>query len=271
MSRHRFSRARRTGFTIVELTIALVVIGIMLSGILKGQELINGSKIRAIVDRQSSLSMAWSQFVDRFGAKPGDFAHAEEHIPYATNPLPATGGNGLVEREESDLAMEHLALAGLILRCPQCVGDPPGEPPRSGTSLPTANNSLTNQYDGVISIWHNDINDMDDINYALRGGNMGERRLQIHTGPRIPGNILAEVDRKIDDGLANSGSMVFNRYDPTDPMGTNGGMPSFIACMNERDGTPPGSDVSELLSDKVFHYRFASRGVEGNCGAATFI
>ena len=261
MSRHRFSRARRTGFTIVELTIALVVIGVMLSGILKGQELINGSKIRAIADRQDSLRIAWRQFVDRFGAKPGDYAGTD--IPYAT-PSP-TGGNGLVEREESDLAMEHLALAGLILRCPQCVGDRPGEPPRSGTSLPTANNSLTNQYDGVISIWH-------DGNYALRGGK-GERRLQIHTGPRIPSNILAEVDRKIDDGLANSGDMVFNQYDPTDPMGTNGGMPSLSACTNNPAGAPPGSDVSELLSANVFHYRHADRdpSVEGNCGAATFI
>ena len=126
----------------------------------------------------------------------------------------------------------------------------------------TAENSPTNQYDGVISIWHN------DMNYALRGGPAGVKRLQIHTGPRIPSNILSEVDHKIDDGLANSGSMVFNQYDPT-----NGGMPSLSACMNERDGTPPGSDVSELLSDKVFLYRLASRdpSVEGNCGAGIFI
>ena len=121
MSRHRFSRARRAGFTIVELTIVLVVIGLLLSGILKGQELINGAKIRAIADRQNSIRIAWFEFVDHYGAKPGDFARAADFIAHATNPTTNTLGNGLVERGESVLAVEHLTLAGL-LRCQQCVG-----------------------------------------------------------------------------------------------------------------------------------------------------
>ena len=276
MSRHRFSRARRAGFTIVELTIVLVVIGLLLSGILKGQELINGAKIRAIVDRQNSIRIAWFEFVDHFGAKPGDFARAREFIANATNP-PATGGNGLVEIEESDLAMEHLTLAGL-LRCQQCVGSPPGVSsppgePRSDTTLPNAENSPTNQYDGVISIWH------DDEHYAIRSTVTPPprpKRLQIHTGPRIPSNILAEVDRKIDDGLANSGGMVFNQYDPTDPiepMGTTGVRPDFRVCMNTADSV---RDDGVLNGPGVMHYRLANRGpsgvgIEGNCGAGIFI
>ena len=269
MSRHRFSRARRTGFTIVELTIVLVVIGLLLSGILKGQELINGAKIRAIVDRQNSIRIAWFEFVDHYGAKPGDFAHAADFINNATNPT-TNAGNGLVERGESVLAVEHLTLAGL-LRCEQCVGEQPGESLRSDTSPLTAENSPTNQYDGVISIWHN--GPFDSVTggpyYAIRRSDSDSRprpnRLQIHTGPRIPSNILSEVDHKIDDGLANSGSMVFNKYDP------KGVELDLRACMNERDGTPPGDD--ELLSAKVFLYRLASRNpsVEGNCGAGIFI
>ena len=148
MSRHRFSRARRAGFTIVEMTIVLVVIGLLLSGILKGQELINGAKIRAIADRQNSIRIAWFEFVDHYGAKPGDFAEAEQFIAHATNPT-TNPGNGLVERGESVLAVEHLTLAGL-LRCQQCV-----EGTRDDDTQPNAENSPTNQYDGVISIWHN--------------------------------------------------------------------------------------------------------------------
>ena len=228
MTRHRFSRARRAGFTIVEMTIVLVVIGLLLSGILKGQELINGAKIRAIADRQSSLSIAWRQFVDRYGAKPGDFARAGELIPNAT-PIaspPDTLGNGLVEVGESALAMEHLTLEGL-LRCGQCVGGT-----RNGVLPPDAENSPTNQYDGVISVWH------ENQHYAIRSTVTPPprpNRLQIHSGPRIPSNILSEVDRKIDDGLANSGGMIFNQYDPTDPMGTNGGRPVPKFCMNIKD------------------------------------
>ena len=254
MTRHRFLRARRAGFTIVELSIVLATIGILLTGILKGQELINGAKIRAIADRQNSLRIAWFEFVDHYGAKPGDFARAREFIAHATNPT-TNPGNGLVERGESVLAVEHLTLAGL-LRCQQCVGDPPDEPPRSDTSPLTANNSPTNQYDGVISIWH------DGANYELRGGNMGVRRLQIHTGPRIPSNILAEVDRKIDDGLADSGGMVFNTYDPTDDP-PSGGAPTLAACT---------SGGSSMMTVAVLQYLRADEGpIEGNCGAGIFI
>ena len=269
MSRHRFSRARRDGFTIVELAIVLAAIGILLTGILKGQELINGAKIRAIADRQNSIRIAWFEFVDHYGAKPGDFAQAEQFIANATNPT-TNPGNGLVERGESVLAVEHLTLAGL-LRCQQCVGSLLPSEPRSDTSPLTADNSPTNQYDGVISIWHNGPTSTANPNapyYAIRStGTARPNRLQIHTGPRIPSNILAEVDRKIDDGLANSGDMVFNRYDPT-----SGGMPSLSACTNDPAGVPPSSDAPEqLLSANVSHYRFASRGVEGNCGAGIFI
>ena len=247
MSRHRFSRARRAGFTIVELAIVLAAIGILLTGILKGQELINGAKIRAIVGRQSSLSMAWLQFVNHYGAKPGDFARADEFIANATLSPSATRGNGVVEIGESALAMEHLALAKMIRNCQQCIDG-------GNRGMPTAENSLTNQYGGVISIWHH-------ANYQLRGFPVtvnNANLLQIHTGPRIPSNILAEVDRKIDDGLANSGRMVFNTYDPIVPPSE----PSR-ACVS--GGSEP------LTSTVALQYLRADEGIEGNCGAGVFI
>ena len=261
MSRHRFSRARRAGFTIVELAIVLAAIGILLTGILKGQELINGAKIRAIADRQNSIRIAWFEFVDHYGAKPGDFARAADFIAHATNPTTNNRGNGLVERGESVLAVEHLTLAGL-LRCQQCIGGTRDDT----TTPPNAENSPTNQYDGVISIWH------DDEHYAIRRPAIlptRPNRLQIHTGPRIPSNILAEVDRKIDDGLANSGGMVFNQYVPM----SIGGMPEASVCMNTADSV---ADDGLLDSPAIMHYRHANRGssgvdIEGNCGGGIFI
>ena len=94
------------------------------------------------------------------------------------------------------------------------------------------------------------------------------RRLQIHTGPRIPSNILSEVDRKIDDGLANSGGMVFNQYDPTDSTPTDprtGGNPNPDTCISDPGMTP-------LKSTVALQYRRANDGpIEGNCGAGIFI
>ena len=271
MSRHRFSRARRAGFTIVELTIVLVVIGLLLSGILKGQELINGAKIRAIVDRQNSIRIAWFEFVDHYGAKPGDFARAGEFIANVTeiDPPLTSLGNGLVEIKESTLAVEHLTLAGL-LRCQQCVD---GDRDVGEENPPDAENSPTNQYDGVISIWHNGpLNPADDPDYAIRrpmsmSSELAPRRLQIHTGPRIPSNILAEVDRKIDDGLANSGGMVFNQYDP------KGASPDPKVCMNATtDPTDPSLNADGVLDSMgIMYYRLAHQSVESNCGGGIFI
>ena len=155
--------------------------------------------------------------------------------------------------------MEHLTLAGL-LRCQQCVGGIRNVM----DTRPDADNSPTNQYDGVISIWH------DNEHYAIRRPVILPtlpNRLQIHTGPRIPSNILSEVDRKIDDGLANSGGMVFNQYVPM----SIGGMPDFRVCMNTAAASI--SDDGLLDSPVIMHYRLASRGpsVEGNCGGGIFI
>ncbi|MBE8158261.1 MAG: prepilin-type N-terminal cleavage/methylation domain-containing protein, partial [Betaproteobacteria bacterium] len=61
------------GVTLVEIAIVLVIIGLLLGGILKGQELINNAKVRAIADRQNSMKVAWFSFIDRFQALPGDY------------------------------------------------------------------------------------------------------------------------------------------------------------------------------------------------------
>ena len=205
MNKKIFSKG---GFTLVEIAIVLVIIGLLTGGILKGQELINNAKVRSITDRQSSLRVAWWAFIDRFGAMPGDYSQANIYIAGASN------GNGYVSgRTEAAYAMQHLTSAG-YLRCPQCTA--------SGQllgvhALPNGNNSLINIYGGVMSIFH-------DYQWnANRGGpdfrtvgaNELLNRLTIHTGPRIPSNIMAELDRKIDDGIPNSGGVVFNVFDPT--------------------------------------------------------
>ena len=83
------------GVTLVEIAIVLVIIGLLLGGILKGQELINNAKVRSIADRQNSLKVAWFAFIDRFQALPGDYVYAAQYIPGATN----GEGNGLITQK----------------------------------------------------------------------------------------------------------------------------------------------------------------------------
>ncbi len=54
MNKNTQAKLRR-GFALVDIAIVLVIIGLLLGGILKGQELINNAKVRAIDDRQNSL------------------------------------------------------------------------------------------------------------------------------------------------------------------------------------------------------------------------
>jgi len=60
------------GFTLVELAIVLVIIGLLLGGILKGQELIKNAKIKKVYSAQSEVIAALFTYVDRYGKNPGD-------------------------------------------------------------------------------------------------------------------------------------------------------------------------------------------------------
>jgi hypothetical protein len=90
-------------------------------------------------------------------------------------------------------------------------------------------------------------------------------RLMIHTGPRIPSNILSEVDRKLDDGNANTGGFVFNSYDP------EGTQPAVAECVSTT--ASKHTEASNLHAPGVAFYRYAgaSPPVEANCGGSASI
>jgi prepilin-type N-terminal cleavage/methylation domain-containing protein len=60
------------GFTLVEIAIVLVIIGLLLGGILKGQEMITQAKIKNVVADFSGISAAYYGYQDRYRAIPGD-------------------------------------------------------------------------------------------------------------------------------------------------------------------------------------------------------
>ena len=239
---------KQHGVTLVEIAIVLVVIGLLLGGILKGQELINSAKVRAMAERQTSLKTAWFAFLDRYQALPGDYADANKYIPGAG----AGDGDGIIIANESPIVFQHLTGAGL-LRCPQCTA--------KAAIAPAKDNSLLNSYGGIMSIFH------DEKFYATIGTSAEDTpdksRLQIHTGPRIPSNIITEVDRKIDDGVANTGDLIFNNYDPS---GAEDGAPKADECMD--DSTDTDSDLVTTDSRDWRHADASGGAVEPNCGAS---
>ena len=62
----------QSGFTLVEIAIVLVIIGLLLGGVLKGQEMIENARIKSIVNDMNGVSAAYNSYMDRYHAIPGD-------------------------------------------------------------------------------------------------------------------------------------------------------------------------------------------------------
>ncbi len=89
------------GFTLVELSIVLVIIGLIIGGILKGQELIGNAQIKNVASQAQSYQAATAAFRDKYGALPGDLVTANLLIPGCTvggicAPTAATLGDGII-------------------------------------------------------------------------------------------------------------------------------------------------------------------------------
>ena len=68
------------GFTLVEIAIVLVIVGLILGGVLKGQEMIANAKVRNMIDQATSIQTAVFAFQDRYRALPGDYTRAVANI-----------------------------------------------------------------------------------------------------------------------------------------------------------------------------------------------
>lgn len=67
---------KRAAFSLVELSIVLVILGLLVGGVLAGQSLIRASQLRAVSTEHQRYITAMNSFRDRYFALPGDFANA---------------------------------------------------------------------------------------------------------------------------------------------------------------------------------------------------
>jgi prepilin-type N-terminal cleavage/methylation domain-containing protein len=187
-------KTQERGFTLIEIAIVLVIIGLLLGGVLKGQELITGARVRNLIQQQDGVKAAYFGFLDRYRALPGDYAAAQQNIRDAT----ADGnGNGVIEavigagvpNNESVLVWEHLSRSQFIN----------GAFTYAAAAADASN--PRNPYGAFITVVHD----------GAYGAGAQAVRPNFKTGNRIPVEILAEIDRKVDDGLPDRGS--FQRFD----------------------------------------------------------
>ncbi len=116
-------KRQQSGFTLVEIAIVLVIVGLLLGGVLKGQELINSAKAKSYAQDFRTIQTALYGFQDRFKGIPGDLAGAVTKITGATTATTGgTVGNGQIEglwdsataTDESCLSWQHMRLAGFL-------------------------------------------------------------------------------------------------------------------------------------------------------------
>jgi prepilin-type N-terminal cleavage/methylation domain-containing protein len=115
-------KRNQSGFTLIEIAIVLVIIGLLLGGVLKGQELITQAKVKNVANDFNAVSVGVLGYQDRYKRLPGDDANATRwgaSAPIATN---GTLGDGIVAgnydststTDESTVFWAHLRLAGFI-------------------------------------------------------------------------------------------------------------------------------------------------------------
>jgi prepilin-type N-terminal cleavage/methylation domain-containing protein len=183
------SKRKQQGFTLIEIAIVLVIIGLLLGGILQGQSLINSARVRNLISQVDGVKAAFYGFQDRYRALPGDFTQATTQIAGASKD---GDGNGQIDATESIAVWDHLSHAGFITGTYIYTAPPP-----SATSNPT------NPWNAYLQLIYDNI-------YADTG--TASTRHNLKTGNQIPVEVITEVDRKVDDGNALRGSIRFSLY-----------------------------------------------------------
>lgn len=116
------TQSRQQGFTLVEIAIVLVIIGLLIGGVLKGQEMITNAKVTKVENDYKGISAAILAYQDRYGVLPGDDPAASTRFPGVWTAADNGNGNGVIQgawnstnnTQESRKMWKHLRGAGFI-------------------------------------------------------------------------------------------------------------------------------------------------------------
>lgn len=182
------TRARQSGFTLVEIAIVLVIIGLLLGGVLKGQEMIENSRVKNAVNDMNGVSAAFNSYVDRYRRIPGDdglIATLTARGGSWTTVTLAGNNNGTLAITQAQVFTgggegaafwQHLKAAGFIS----------GNPADTGVAaLPR------NAFNGLLGVGT---------------GVTGMTGTTVCLG-QVPGKSARQIDTQLDDGVANTGSI----------------------------------------------------------------
>jgi prepilin-type N-terminal cleavage/methylation domain-containing protein len=189
--KHVHVPGRQRGFTLVEIAIVLVIIGLLLGAILKGQELIENSRVKNASNEISSIRAGAFGYLDRYKALPGDDGGLARLQARGSSWVPVTGfGNtdGTLGAAANPFAnpnaehlgfWQHLRAAGFIT----------GDPALAGVqALPK------NAFGGLTGV-------------AVLVAQMGNFNQRVVCMSQVPGKAGTALDNQLDDGRPDAGSL----------------------------------------------------------------
>ena len=208
----RSRRHAQSGFTLVEIAIVLVIIGLLLGGVLKGQELIENGRVKSAAADLNGISAAYNSYLDRYRKLPGDDGPALVNLTARggswTTVTAFGNNNGVVAVNaaqtftgggESSAFFQHLRAAGFIT----------GNPADTAANAPPVN-----AWGGRLGI----------VNVAGIQGRT-PARLLVCLGS-VPGKAAAALDIQLDDGNPAQGSFRATQ-------GANNAVPAGTAPYND--------------------------------------
>ena len=106
---------KNSAFTIVEMAVVVFIIGLLITGVMAGKNLIEGGRTRAVLGEMDENRQAMLQFQEKYFDWPGDITNASTYWPGATNASGPNAGNEQINwATEGVLMWHHLELAQMI-------------------------------------------------------------------------------------------------------------------------------------------------------------
>lgn len=199
-----YLKKTQSGFTLIELSIVLVIIGLIVGGVLVGQELINAAKLRKLNSDKETYITAVNAFKLKYNCLPGDCPNATAFFSGTSN------GDGNYQiynySDEQCSFWQQLQLAGLIAG--RYTGNCNGGYFTAGVNVPTLSIN-ENSYFRVSYVGN--ITDIYNHSYPL--GNYGNPFMTVSNcttsqwcgGSVFTGQDALLVDKKFDDGSPYKG------------------------------------------------------------------
>jgi len=234
-------KAGSRGFTLVEMSIVLVIIGLIIGGILKGQEIIATARQKAVINQVNAVRAAANTYFDRYRSLPGDDPTAKTALDSNLNngdgngALESTAGTANGIADDVSGSLENYTFFNALVAANLLNG---GQVTASSAAVPA------NLKFGITALPASPISGAGlTVVYAQHSGDgvgatsVTTHWLRVQKSPTTPGNsvsprTLANIDTQTDDGLPYTGGVREDSLAATCPAAVAGAGVKYLASDN---------------------------------------